>query len=60
MKIGRKEQWLGSIDAELKEGIFRTLLTSEKAVIDARLEELKVRLLHLDLIYKPYAYLAIA
>jgi hypothetical protein len=43
IKVGRTaEEWLGNMEEELSEGISRTLKTTDKAVIGAKLAELKV------------------
>jgi hypothetical protein len=36
------EEWLGSMDEELREGLARILKTKDKTMINARLQELKV------------------
>jgi hypothetical protein len=42
-KIGKTaEEWLGSMDEELREGLARVLKTKDETIIDARLQELKV------------------
>jgi hypothetical protein len=42
-KVGKTaEEWINNMDEELREGLLRQLKTTDKTLIDARLQELKV------------------